>query len=184
MIKNKIRLLIDAGHGGKDTGAIGKISQEKEINLIYALELYFALKDDFEVYLTRDKDIFVKLRDRVELAKELDVDGFISIHCNASPSKKPNDTQIYYYNEAKDKPLADMVFEFVRDVDNKESKWSGVRFGNYFVLRELNNMRMPAILIELGFITNEQDELLLNDVSYQSKMCSAIAEGIKSFYLS
>ena len=183
-MKRKIKILIDPGHGGCDVGAVGNISQEKDIALLYALNLYFELLNDgnFEPYITRNRDVYVTLNHRVLMAKEYKVDGFVSIHCNSFTKEDPNDSQIYYYNKNKDKPFADMVFEFIDDIDGKHSKWSGVKYGNYQVLRDLNDTNISAILIELGFMSNSQDEELLNSLDFQQKMVKMIYFGIKSYF--
>ena len=179
----KPRLLIDPGHGGKDSGAVGKISQEKDLNLMYALELYFLLHNDIEVYLTRKNDMFVHLSERVKMAKELNVNGFISIHCNSATFKDPTGTQVYYYNKQKDYPFAEMVYNFAIESNNIKSKWNGIRYGNYYVLRNMEETLAPSILVELGFISNIENEKMLNDLNYQRNLSSAIANGIKSFFL-
>ena len=89
------KVVIDAGHGGKDSGTVGSISKEKDIALKIALELGRIIKEnlpDVEVIYTRDKDNFVELEDRAMMANKNDADLFISIHCNAVPANK---NQIY-----------------------------------------------------------------------------------------
>ena len=181
----KIKLMIDPGHGGHDSGAIGSISQEKDLTLMYGLDLYFDILNEnkIEPYITRNRDMYVSLHDRVLLAKEMNVDCFVSIHCNSFITESPNDSQVYYYNKEKDKPFADMIFTFIDDVNHKTSKWSGVKFGDYQVLREFNNTQVYAILIELGFISNREDEKMLNSFDFQKKMVKSIHNGIKSFFL-
>jgi N-acetylmuramoyl-L-alanine amidase len=75
------KIVIDAGHGGKDTGAVGKYV-EKEINLIIAMKLQKKLKKHFEVIMTRESDVYVKLSKRTEIANKNDADLFVSIHHN------------------------------------------------------------------------------------------------------
>jgi N-acetylmuramoyl-L-alanine amidase len=89
------KIVIDAGHGGKDSGTVGSISKEKDVALKIALELGRIIKDnlpDVEIIYTRNKDNFVELEDRAMLANKNDADLFISIHCNAVPANK---SQIY-----------------------------------------------------------------------------------------
>ena len=105
--KHRYRVVIDAGHGGKDTGAICCGSKiEKFIVLSVASKLKNILeKKDFKVYMTRDDDSFVKLPKRTEFANSKKADIFISIHANASPSKKTRDIfrgiEVYYLSPAK-----------------------------------------------------------------------------------
>jgi len=92
------KLVIDAGHGGKDPGASGKHSKEKDIALSIALKAGEYIEDyydDVEVIYTRKKDVFVELYRRAEIANEKQADLFISIHCNANPSSRPYGAETY-----------------------------------------------------------------------------------------
>lgn len=107
--KKKIRLVIDAGHGGDDPGAIGPNgSREKDINLNIALETARLLKEDgnFEVILTRDSDVFIPLAERTNLANEKKAELFISIHCNAAFKKSTRGFEIYFLSEKASDPEA------------------------------------------------------------------------------
>ena len=91
-------VVIDAGHGGHDTGALGKHSREKDITLSIALKLRDEIRNNLEdvtVILTRDKDEFIELYRRAKIANENKADLFISIHCNANPSSSPYGTETY-----------------------------------------------------------------------------------------
>lgn len=92
------KVVIDAGHGGKDPGAIGRKSKEKDITLAVALKVGEYISNNFsdiEVIYTRKEDVFVGLDERSRLANESGADIFISIHCNANPSKAPYGTETY-----------------------------------------------------------------------------------------
>jgi N-acetylmuramoyl-L-alanine amidase len=106
---------------------------------------------------------------------------FLSMHCNASVDPKPNDCQIYYHNDQKDKPLAEKLFAGVDKIDHDTSKWSRVIYGNFFVLRKLNLHPISAALVEIGFISNPEDESLLNDIEFQNKFCYGLYNGLKLF---
>ncbi len=98
------RVVIDPGHGGKDYGAIGKRGSEKEINLAIALKLGKYIREnmpDVEVLFTRNEDVFVPLDQRSRFANENGADLFISIHCNANPSKTPYGTETYVMGQHK-----------------------------------------------------------------------------------
>ncbi|MHA1952341.1 MAG: N-acetylmuramoyl-L-alanine amidase family protein, partial [Candidatus Heimdallarchaeaceae archaeon] len=176
--------LIDPGHGGKDPGAEGTFSIEKELNLIYSNVLYDILEQDYHFVpmLTRNKDVFINLKKRVDIAKEEGVDVFLSMHCNASVSKVPHDCQIYYHSIEKDKPLAEIIFSHVDKIDHDTSRWSREIKMNFYVLRNLANESCSAILVEIGFISNLNDEKLLNDEVFQNKFCNGLYEGLKSFF--
>ncbi|MCD4746375.1 MAG: N-acetylmuramoyl-L-alanine amidase [Bacteroidales bacterium] len=92
------KVVIDAGHGGRDPGALGKLSKEKDITLSIALKTGNYIKENFndvEVIYTRDKDKFVELHKRVKIANDSKADLFISIHCNSNPSRQPYGSETY-----------------------------------------------------------------------------------------
>lgn len=182
----QFKIMIDPGHGKEDgeDGAVGSYSSEENLNLIYANDLfdYLICDERFLPIMTRESDVSVSLGKRVRMAKEYDVDMFVSIHCNASVSNKPNDTQVYYYDKTKDKPLADLIFAYADRVDGKTSRWSRTIFGDFYVLRNLKDEKFPAVLVEIAFLTNEEDEALLNDPDFQTRYTNAIYKGIKAFF--
>ena len=108
--KGKIRIVVDAGHGGKDPGAVGsKKLYEKDVVLKLAKKLASRLRSNLkcEVLLTRERDIYIPLRQRTAYANEVDADLFISIHANASTNKKAHGIETYYLNFSKnDKAVA------------------------------------------------------------------------------
>jgi N-acetylmuramoyl-L-alanine amidase len=92
------KIVIDAGHGGKDPGALGSYSKEKDVVLKIALQTGKLIKQaypDIEIIYTRDKDIFVPLKDRAEIANAAKADLFVSIHCNSHKSKQPQGSETY-----------------------------------------------------------------------------------------
>ena len=182
----KLKIVLDAGHGGKDSGAIGfNGTKEKDLNLIYAKKLFDILEADirFKPILTRSDDTYLKLTERARIADDGGAHIFLSIHCNASVSRKPNDVQMYYYNAKKDKPLANALFQLVDKIDGFTSKWSRTIFGNFFVLRKLKDTCIPACLIEIAFISNLKDEKRLNDLKFQDTFCEEVAKGLRAFVL-
>jgi N-acetylmuramoyl-L-alanine amidase len=105
--KTKIRkVVIDAGHGGKDPGAIGRNAKEKNITLAIALKLGKVIREnlsDIDVIFTREKDVFVELYQRAEIANRNKADLFISIHCNANPSRVFQGAETYVMGLHKSK---------------------------------------------------------------------------------
>jgi N-acetylmuramoyl-L-alanine amidase len=180
----QFRVVIDPGHGGKDSGAIGDFSKEKELNMIFSNKLFDILMQDprFLPMLTREADVYLTLSKRVLSAIEADAHVFLSMHCNASVSSKPHDCQIYYNCESKDKPLAELLFTYVDKIDHDTSKWSREIYGNFYVLRKLNMDAISAVLVEIGFISNTDDENLLNDPDFQNKFCYGLYNGLKTFF--
>lgn len=170
--------MADAGHGGKDSGAIGINGvKEKDIALDVANGVNNYLKtQDIENILTRNSDVFLSLSERTNKANNLGVNSFVSIHCNSSENPKAHGLEIFCY-KFKYRQLADCILEEIK----KEGLYTqlregGVKEGNWYVVRETN---MPACLVELGFITNEKDyNLIMNN---KDKFAKAIARGICKF---
>ena len=123
--KAKRKIVVDAGHGGKDPGATGHSgTQEKDINLKAALELVDLLKEEgtFEVMLTRADDTFIPLADRSRLANEFGADLFVSLHCNASRHSKDNGFEVYFLSENATDPAAQELADFENSVVELEGK--------------------------------------------------------------
>lgn len=172
-------LVIDAGHGGKDAGALSRNENyyEKDINLDILLQLKELLdQENIKVYYTRLSDEKVYLRPRVELANAVDCDFFISIHCNASTVSSPNGTEILYYDTefrgVKSKDLAQMLSTELGKTIEIKNRGLVQKQGNEIYI--LKNAIVPSILIEVGYMTNN------NDMAYLSKEENrkAVAEGI------
>lgn len=107
-------VVVDAGHGGKDPGAVGgRGTREKDVNLAAAHELAAVLRErgDFEVVLTREDDTFVPLSDRSKKANDLDADLFVSLHCNSIKSKRERGFEVYSVSETASDPEAERIAE-------------------------------------------------------------------------
>jgi N-acetylmuramoyl-L-alanine amidase len=167
-------IVIDPGHGGKDSGAVGINGiQEKDIVLKIAKQIIelneTAFKDKFEIYLTRYKDTLISLGDRTKLAKSLNTDVFISLHCNHSDNPNARGIEVYvskkqgkYSNESI--LLAYKIQKVLKKNIGFESR--GVKFANFQVLRE-NNDYFPSVLLEFGFLSNwDESAYLLNSRTY------------------
>ena len=117
--KKKRRIVVDAGHGGKDPGTKGRRGTlEKDVNLAVALDLARLLREEdaFEVLLTRNDDTFIPLGDRSRLANEYDADLFVSIHCNSSPNPREQGFEIYFLSEKASDPEAARLAEIENSV--------------------------------------------------------------------
>ncbi len=218
-------ILIDAGHGGKDPGALktykinGKNTtiQEKDITLRVAKMLGERLKAAYpgkQIILTRDKDVFLTLGERTDIANNVKVGEneavlFISVHVNSSLNKTSNGYEVWYLSpgyrrNVLDKSIVDgddnlykalnsmleeeyttesiMIAKFIMDglqaQIGKESVARGIKAEEWFVVR---NSNMPSVLIELGFVSNEKEALLLNDDRYLKKATLGIYNGIAAF---
>tara|TARA_R110002049_G_scaffold133066_1_gene292478 strand:- start:9489 stop:10172 length:684 start_codon:yes stop_codon:yes gene_type:complete len=162
-------IVIDPGHGGKDSGAIGINGvKEKEVVLNIALEilkLNEKSKTPLGIYLTRYKDTLISLSDRTKLAKSLNADLFISLHCNHSENPNARGIEVYVVNVmlqySKDSTW--FAFQLQSAVKKKlgfESR--GVKFANFQVLRETIEY-CPSALFELGFSSNWNESNYLNN---------------------
>lgn len=126
-----------------------------------------------EVGYTRTLDKAVSLSDRAKMANSFNADLFVSIHCNSAKNKAANGVETFAYSQGKSNLIA-------KTVQNKLVQYLGLqnrgaKTANFAVLRETN---MPAILVELAFISNQAEEALLSNVSFQEKAAIAIFEGI------
>lgn len=157
------RIVIDVGHGGKDSGAIGINGiQEKDVVLDIAKEIV-SLNEKSEVpldiYLTRYSDTLISLSDRTKLAKALNANLFISLHCNHSDNPKARGTEVYVArNESRNsKESVWFAYQLQNQIEKQLGFDSrGVKFADFQVLRE-NITSCPALLIEMGFATNPDE---------------------------
>jgi N-acetylmuramoyl-L-alanine amidase len=171
-------VIVDPGHGGKDSGAIGiGGTREKDIVLPIGRKLAQILEQNgVQVLLTRSSDYFVTLPGRVDMAERAGADVFVSIHANSAGLDRPdvNGLETYYYDTGLS--LARIVHSSIlRSVNVKDR---GVRKARFYVLRKSS---MPSILVETGYMTGRQDIARLRSTWYQNQMAEAIANGILQF---
>lgn len=185
-----MRVVVDPGHGAPDPGARGRIANEADINLDVAIELSKILSSmGIVAPLTRSgpKRIHrdnrnVDLSSRPAMANRLKADAFISIHCNGAVSVEANGFEIYTTpGQNNSDKLATAIFESWKEAFPAQKKRTDYSDGdpdkeaNLKVLRET---RCPSCLVELGFITNLQEEKFLLNKLNQEMMALAIAKGI------
>lgn len=172
-----MKVCIDAGHGGKDSGAVGAKVTEKWIALDVANRVATKLQNSgIEVVMTRDSDYFVELADRATISNNTGADIFVSIHCN-SASESATGTEVWNYpGAAEDKRLAQSILDKLIARTGLQNR--GVKEENFAVLRLT---KCPAALVELGFISNLQEEQTMMGFDYQDQASTAIVEGIKEF---
>lgn len=187
-------VVIDAGHGGEDGGAIGiNGCIEKDINLEIALTLYDLLRaSDIPVVLTREDDIMLydeslpgkkkakDLKKRLEIAQSYDNSILVSIHMNTYPSEKYKGVQVYYSkNNEKSKELA----QFIQDEAKNSLQPENTRQikASDSTIYILNNATVPAVLCECGFISNKEEATLLCNKTYQTKMATVIYAAIVKY---
>jgi N-acetylmuramoyl-L-alanine amidase len=180
-------LVIDAGHGGKDGGALSKGEEyfEKNINLDILLHLKELLdKENIKVYYTRIADDTVFLRPRVTLANAVDCDYFISIHCNANEITWPNGTEVLYYdNEHKGVAaidLANLLSDEIGKVVTLQRR--GVVEKHTEDIFIMDKSVVPTALIEVGYLTNNDDMAYLSKSENRKAVAQGIYNGIMRAY--
>lgn len=172
-------IVIDAGHGGKDSGTIGKNGiMEKMLTLKTAQLLQQRLKEaGANVILTRTTDKYVSLPDRVQIAHRYHADAFISIHYDSSSDSRTRGMTIYYYDSLADYPLA---LSFAGPLSSITSvPYRGIRFGDFHVIRETD---LPSVLFELGYISNPAEVNIVASNKYQQQITEAITSGLRSYF--
>jgi N-acetylmuramoyl-L-alanine amidase len=216
------KIVIDAGHGGDDPGAIGKTGlREKDVTLDIAKELSSLLKSQgVEVVMTRSTDRFVPLASRVVIANNSHADLFLSIHANANRASFLNGFEVYYVSPSVDDSaralssaqnaepdfesscfashslnlkaiLWDLIYtnsraesiELARAIcrtisRNLDTRVLGIKGARFQVLK---GARMPAILVEIGFLSNYKEEGMLKNANYRQKVAEAIVQGIEGY---
>lgn len=187
-------IIIDAGHGGEDGGAIGNNgTKEKDLNLQIALKLKEGLiNNGFNVQMTRETDTMLSdpeeqkhkkrsdLNNRVKIARKFENGIFLSIHMNYYESSSEKGAQIFYSpnNENSEILAKSIENEFKQTVDSENKRDSKKAGSEIFIMKHIN---IPACLIECGFISNREEEKLLSDSAYQDKIVNAIITGVKKY---
>ncbi|GGZ40231.1 N-acetylmuramoyl-L-alanine amidase family protein [Asticcacaulis endophyticus] len=212
-------VVIDAGHGGKDSGALGTFSYEKDVNLAAAKALKTKLESTgrYKVIMTRETDGFVDLSARVRIARSADADLFISLHSDSGPDKSTRGASIYTLSDSgteraarkalvrgdwslAERPADQMVNRILIDLTQRATKNRSATFAQVL----LNNIGdttpllktshrqagfvvllapdVPAVLLEMGFITNALDEKLLNDSAQRNRMMTSVAKSIDQYF--
>ena len=174
---SKKYVVIDAGHGGSDCGAIRSGINEKDITLDISKRVQKLLeKKGYEVAMTRTDDTYVSLQDRVEFSEIFNPDIFVSIHVNSSNSESPYGIETHYY---KDNSLTLAKHIHASMLNNINSKDRGLFKSKFYVI---NHTTAPAILIEIGFISNPNERAQLVTESRKNATAKAIIEGINGYF--
>jgi N-acetylmuramoyl-L-alanine amidase len=179
-------VVIDAGHGGLDLGARARnpFCEEKRIALICAKYVKKYLDQlGYRVILTRTNDVFLPLPRRVHIANHSRCQLFVSIHFNSSPNKEASGLEIFYCEKQEEVKQAQaskrLATSILNDIIKKtKAKSRGVKKGNFFVIRE---SKVPAVLVEGGFISNSYERSMLRDKEYLEKLGRGIADGVDKY---
>ena len=214
------RIVIDAGHGGKDPGTRAGSLREKDIALDIAKRLRDDLEDrGFEVIMTRDKDVFIPLEQRAFIANSREADIFVSVHVNAARNRRARGLETFYLNLATSDDAIEVAAREnastgqvrMADVDNllkqilnhtwkeesrefattiqaemaesilgrvKHPRNRGVKTAGFHVLL---GAKMPAVLVEVGFVSNRDEAKQLRSSAHREKLATAIADGIARY---
>lgn len=218
-------IVIDPGHGGVDPGAIGVTGiYEKHITLAAARDLKEHLERTgrFKVYLTRDRDVFIRLRGRIEIARERKADLFISVHADTIRNRKIRGLSVYTLSEkASDKEAGELadrenksdliagidlshesaeVTNILIDLAQRETMNQSARLASLLVdelksrVKVLRNPHrfagfavlkapdVPSVLIEMGFLSNKDDERALRSKSHRRKVAQSIAGAVDAYF--
>ncbi|WP_433744872.1 N-acetylmuramoyl-L-alanine amidase [Falsibacillus pallidus] len=181
-LRNRI-IVIDAGHGGVDSGAIGGSYYEKTVTLNVALKVQEKLKNaGANVMLTRESDTYPTLEDRVKFSQDHYAELFVSIHVNSASATSASGAESYYNIDANDNgvessKLASTIQTQIVSMANMRDR--GVKEDNWYVIK---NQEIPAVLIELGFISNPEDRAKLTSATYVNLYATAIYNGINNYY--
>lgn len=173
----KHKVVIDAGHGGSDVGATRNGAHEKFITLDVAKRVEKLLKaQGYGVLMTRTGDTFVSLSDRVAMSEEYEPDIFVSIHVNSSTSDTSKGIETHYYHQ-ESIPLAQSVHASL--ASSIDSPNRGLFKSKFYVI---NHTTDPAILVEIGFLSNTAERAALLSESRKQETAKAIVEGINNYF--
>lgn len=189
-------IILDPGHGGADGGASGSDGTiEKDLNLKIALKVQNLLQQSgCTVFMTRSDDRSLStiedeinkmrkvadLNNRREMVDKLKVEGFVSIHMNTFSDPQYFGSQVFYSSSPADsKYLADYIQEEIRQIDPENLRETKNGSGSIFIL---NDVSVPSVVVECGFLSNEKDLARLKSEDYQNKLAGAIYNGIVKFY--
>ncbi|WP_137803360.1 N-acetylmuramoyl-L-alanine amidase [Caulobacter sp. 3R27C2-B] len=215
-------VVIDAGHGGKDSGALGANIHEKEVTLAAAKALKERLERTgrFQVVLTRETDTFVPLESRVQIARRADADLFISLHADSGPDATTRGASVYTLSEkgadrvgrvlekdgwlmkanlpGRDRAVSQILLDLSqRATKNRSAAFAQLLLAN--VGEETPLLRrshrdagfivllapdVPAVLLEMGFITNPEDEAFLSAKASRARLVDAVADSIEAYFSS
>jgi N-acetylmuramoyl-L-alanine amidase len=207
--------VVDAGHGGHDPGAIHHGVREKDLTLDIARRLTAELQGrGLAVTMTRDRDEFLVLSRRPNVANRIQADCFVSVHVNANRSRQVSGVEVYYPRESvvdaaapfpphiepaevwlPTATIKQILWDLVLTRTRRQSvrmavhicramrsrlhvRCRGVRGARFVVLREA---RMPAVLVEVGYLSNQREAARLAQTSYRQAIAQAIAEGLTAY---
>ena len=170
----KSKIVLDAGHGGSDYGAIKDGINEKDITLDITQRVDAILRSKgYKVALVRNEDVYVSLEDRVTFTEEEEPEVFVSIHVNSAVSSEPSGIETHWYHDYN-KGLAECIHKnMAKQIPSSNDR--GLFKSKFYVI---NHTTVPAVLCEIGFLSNQAERNELITESRKQKTAKAIAEGI------
>jgi len=181
-LQNRV-IILDPGHGGKDPGTVKGSDSEKTITLKVSTQVKQLLENaGAKVYMTRTGDTYPSLQDRVDFTQANYGEIFVSVHVNSAANTSAQGTETYYAISTGDMYQEDIdLATFVNNqiVNNLDMKNRGVKQEQYYVIR---NMVIPSILVELGFLTNTEDNSKMTNDQYVKLFAESIYNGILQYY--
>ena len=174
--KEGLLVVLDAGHGGNDSGTFSGEIYEKDITLAVVMFMKEKLTEHgIDVFLTRETDEYVGLKERTDMSNAKNPDVFVSIHCNYyEGSEKVHGMECYYQECGTDSQVyAEEIMEVIGEWGQIRNR--GAKEENYHVTRCSNG---PAVLIEMGFMSDPEDLAKLTDSEFQKEIAEKIVEGI------
>jgi len=184
-VARQVRLIVvDAGHGGKDPGAISPLRTgkpqliEKHLTLDIAFRLKRLLEEaGYKVVMTRTEDVYVSLPERVAIANNLQADAFVSVHLNSFPQPGAQwGTEVYFWTP-QSYPLAESIYRNLLAILGR--KGNGIRQRQLYVVR---HTIMPSVLVEPCYLNHPEEEELLRSENFREKIAVAICRGIMEFF--
>lgn len=175
--KSRPLVVIDAGHGGKDPGAVGKDSTEAQIVLQISLKIMALLErdPDFDVIATRKTNTFLTLDERVEFANQAGASLFLSVHANAINRPTVGGTETFIFNGANP-TFGRIIHKHLIAATGLTDR--GLKEAGFRVLR---GTEMPSALIEIAFVSNANEERLLNDQGFQNRVALAMYNALREY---
>ena len=172
-------VIVDAGHGGHDPGTISANGlHEKNINLRVAAKVANLLEQrGVAVVMTRWQDRYIELEERSDIANRRNADLFVSIHSDSAPSRSPQGFTVYVATAASAEAyrVADAINQAMEGTGTNNR---GIREADYNVLVNTDG---PAVLVELGYLSNTQDTARLADDGFRDRLAQAIANGVQAY---
>lgn len=174
--EKKVDIVIDAGHGGNDLGVTANSITEKQI-VEQITNKIKSFNSNVVIHLTRNEDKFLSLEERTEFINKLKPDLVLSLHVNSSLNNETSGLEFYV---AKGTEFFEKSSEIAGKLHNKLSgstclKMSGIKTGPFYILKKSD---VPAVIVELGYLTNENDKRHLIDDNEQNKIAKSISEFI------